>query len=371
MPVIVVTGANGYVASHLVQKFITDRYKVIALVRKDDHNSAQQRMVHQLQLIDPESELNISHFKVFEYILTEKNFGMNHHTLEEVFNEPVEFFHFAASLKYHERNQEEIFRTNVNGCENALEVFHQFSKPGSRFFYISTAYSCGLMSGVFQEQFYPDATVSAFRNLYEQSKRYAENVVARYIKEKNLNACVIRLAQIIGDSASGETLTSYGVFDFAKRMAQIAHKYPNQTVRIRIDPDGHQNLVPIDHVLDYFKHVVAIRQLPQVIHFVSRENTKNSTIISCLRRFIPIRIHQDQNLDLNNITPLERLISGAMSFTGAYTTTRLALSFKNLDQLMGSGKHRLTDDMLCRMLGNFIYDLKNKSRVSVPIKQPR
>jgi nucleoside-diphosphate-sugar epimerase len=350
---IVITGANGYVASHLISELLLKEYEVIALARGNEKYSAAQRMKNVLDEINENKKSG--NLQTYDYSLLEEDFSMPGKQLEDIFSEPVDFFHFAASLKYSVKDRDTIFETNIGGVENAMKVFLRYSKPGSRFFFISSTYSCGKFSGWFEEKFYENQDITHFRNYYEQSKRFAENVVKRYREEHGLNGYVIRLSQVVGNNETGVTRTDYGVFDFVKRIFHLAEKHPGNTVRIRIDPDATQNLVPINDVVGYFLKIVdAVEPLPVIFNFAAKNSITNREIVEGICRTLPIQIIMDKNLQREDLNALERLIAAGMSFTGSYAETNLLFSTKNLEEVIQSAGNELTVAEFYKMLGYFI-----------------
>jgi nucleoside-diphosphate-sugar epimerase len=251
MKKIVINGANGYVASNFIVKLLQQNYSVIALARSNAKQSAEARMKEALLDMNEGEELDFSNLEVQDYSLFETDFALQKQELQHIFDGEIDYFHFAASLKFDIKSKEEIFGTNLQGVTNSVDTFLKYTKSSSRFFFVSTAYSCGRIEGTFEERFYENAEIDAFRNYYEQSKRYAENVIKNYIDEKGLNACILRLSQVVGNNETGITKTDYGIFDFSKRIQNIALKYPNRKVRIKVDPESTQNLIPIDTVVSY------------------------------------------------------------------------------------------------------------------------
>jgi nucleoside-diphosphate-sugar epimerase len=156
MQKIVINGANGFVASHFIRELLEKDFQVFALVRNGEKISAQQRMENVLQEIDRENNLNFKNLKTFNYSFMENDYSLEKEETEAIFNDKVTFFHFAACLKFSAKDKNEIFETNVDGLKNSIRVFQKNARAGSRFFFISTAYSCGKFSGLFEEKFYPN-----------------------------------------------------------------------------------------------------------------------------------------------------------------------------------------------------------------------
>ncbi|SMO41641.1 Nucleoside-diphosphate-sugar epimerase [Saccharicrinis carchari] len=333
MKKIIINGANGYVASNFINSLLNTNYQVIALVRGSKKLSANERMFKVLSEINDAEYVRTCQLKVYAYSLTEENFSMAEEDLQDIFSGEFDYYHFAASLKYDRKSKNEIFGTNIDGIKNSLDVYARYANSKSRLFFISTAYSCGRMSGLFEEKFYDNDNISAFRNYYEQSKRYAENVVKNYIEEHQINAHIIRLSQVVGDSKTGITKTDYGIFDFAKRMFSLAHRYPNQTVRLKVDPEATQNLIPIDIVVHNLMRTVATEKVPTIMNFTAKKSVKNQHIIRAVTQLMPIKIVPVENLKKDDMSPLERLVSVGMSFTGNYININLHFDTKNTDSL--------------------------------------
>lgn len=365
MKTIIINGANGYVASHFINKLLKQKYKVIALVRPSIKFSTTERMKAALAESSDGENVNIATLKVFSYSLLHKDFLIPQEQLEDIFSEEVDYFHFAASLKFDFKSKEEIFETNVGGVENSIQVFSKFAKSNSRFFLIGTVYSCGRFSGRFEEKFYTNDDIEKFRNYYEQSKRFSENVVKKQIDNHGLNGHVIRLSQVVGNNKTGVTKTDYGIFDFAKRMHSLAFRNPNQTVRVHVDPVSTQNLIPIDTVVNYLQRTVEVKHVPVIMNFISKNPIKNIHIINSICKLLPIKIIPTKNIDREDMDALERLISVGMSFTGGYNNTNILFDTKQLDKVIISDDNEVNEHTIFKMLEYFIKKLSEKKKSNV------
>ncbi len=357
MKTIIINGANGFVASNFILKLLKQNYKVIALVRPDIKNSSVERMNEALVKSNDGEFVNTSNLKVYSYSLLHKNFSLQPTQLQEIFREEVDYFHFAASLKFDLKSKDKIFETNVGGIGNSIQIFSKFAKDNSRFFFISTAYSYGKLTGWFEEKFYPNEGIENFRNYYEQSKRFAENVVKKHISKEGLNGYVIRLSQVVGNNKTGVTKTDYGIFDFAKRMYGLAFRYPNQTVRVRVDPQSTQNLIPIDTLINYFMRTVEVKYVPTIMNFVAKNQIKNSHILNSISNLLPIDIVPEKQLTHNEMNALERIIAAGMAFTESYIDTNLQCDTKNLDKILMADGHEASEGSVYKMLEYFIGSL--------------
>ncbi len=368
MKTIVINGANGYVASHFINELLKQNYHVVALVRANKKYLPKERMEKVLADINVDEAIaDTSNLEVFSYSLLDKNFSMPEEKLKEIFAGQVDYFHFAASLKYDEKSIDEIFSTNIEGVENSIKIFSEYASPDSRFFYIGTAYSCGKTTTLFEEKFYKNEDITHFRNYYEQSKRFAENVVKKHIEKSGIEAYIIRLAQVAGHERTGITKTDYGIFDFAKRIFSLASRYPNEKIRVHVNPESTQNLIPIDTVVKYFMATVKEEQVPRIMNFVANQSIRNGHIISQLNRLLPIELIPQKKLNRKEMTSLERLISAGMSFSESYTETDLTFDTTERDKFIQPNGSTMNEHAVSKMLAYFITDLSEKKKMK---KQP-
>jgi nucleoside-diphosphate-sugar epimerase len=361
MKTVIVNGANGYVASNFINHLLKQQYMVIVLVRSNGID-AEERMNDVLVYLNDDRNADTTNLEVYDYSLLDTDFNINENILKSIFSSRVDYFHFAASLKYDEKSVDEIFSANIEGVENSINVFLKYAMKGSRFFYIGTAYSCGRLNGIFEERFYENREISAFRNYYEQSKRFAENIVRENIQQNRLNGHIIRLSQVVGNQKTGVTKTDYGIFDFAKRIYNLANRYPGEIVRVHVDPDATQNLIPIDTVTEHLTRVVEEKEIPEIMNFVSKNPVQNSFIIETLNRMVPIHIIPVKTLERKEMNPIERLISIGMSFTESYASTDILFDTRQRDKFLKNTETGPDYNSVAKMMEYFIETLSEKRK---------
>ena len=349
---VIINGANGYVASHFISELLVNGYDVVALVRERSNATSEQRMHEALEEID--ARFDSANLEVCSYSLLDKNYALTSQQLKEIFNGEIDFFHFAACLKFKSRDRDVIFETNVNGVENSVQVFKNNASADSRFFLAGTAYSCGKNTDLFKEKFYENTDISAFRNYYEQSKRYAENVIKKYIEEEDLNAHILRLSQVVGDNKTGVITTNYGIFDFIKKLQTFSDKFPNEKIRVKIDPDSTQNLIPVDKVVSYLMKSVQKDELPVIMNFVGRQPMKNRQILSSVCDLLPVEIVPEKELNKKDMSRHEKMIASGMSFGQAYADIKLKFDTSNLEKYFSPNGNEINRDSLHKMIKYFV-----------------
>jgi len=360
MKKIVIAGANSFVASHFVHELLVQGFDVIALVRGSSDQSAQDRMNQALIDTTLNFPSNLDQLTVLDYALLEEDFGIPGSKLEWIFSEGVDFFHFAASLKFDYQSKEEIFKTNVDGLHNALKIFNRYSRNNDRLFFISTAYSCGIFPGRFEEKFYPEDDISSFRNYYEQSKRYAENTLKKFMEENGTQAHVIRLSQVVGNSETGVTITDYGIFDFARRIQALSYEFPHQTIRILADPQANQNLIAIDTTVHDLMQLLRVESLPTILNFVANKPVENHQIIQTISDLLPINLVPIKDITADQMNKLEQLVLSGMSFTGNYIDTDIRFDTTNRDHVISSNNRTVSKESLEAMLSYYLDQLHSK-----------
>ncbi len=365
MKKIILNGANGYVASNFILNLLQKKYKVIALARSTKKLSAEERMKAALIEMNEGEAVNFDRLEVYDYSLFEPDFSLSESELKNIFGGDVSYFHFAASLKFDTKSKDEIFGTNLEGLTNSIETFQKYTDTNSQFFFVSTAYSCGKINGRFYERFYENAEIDEFRNYYEQSKRYAENVVKNYMDSKGLNACILRLSQVVGNSQTGVTKTDYGIFDFSRRVKGLAEKYPNHELRLKIDPQATQNLIPINAAVAYLVRAVEVEQVPKILNLVAKVSIKNEHILNCISKLLPIRLVPVHDLKKKEMSALERILEVGMSFTGAYTNTNIDFDTTNLDKMMPEKMQEISPESVFQMLQYFLNGYSNSQAVNL------
>ena len=351
---IIINGANGYVASNFIDELLLQNYEVIALVRGNDKNPAEKRMQKAMIEITQGTFKKPENLKILDYSLLDENFGIEAETLTELFDGEVDYYHFAASLKYDFKAKDEIFQTNMDGVQNSVRVFSRFAGKESRFFFVSTAYSCGKFDGMFEEKFYDNADISEFRNYYEQSKRFAENLIRQHIEDEGLNGHILRLSQVVGNSKTGVTVTDYGIFDFSRRIQSLANRNSNLKLRVKVDPESTQNLIPIDTVVTYLMQTVKVKELPVIMNMVAKRAIKNQFILKTLGELLPIELIPQMDLEKSEMDAYERIISIGMSFTASYTGTNLSFDTSKLDEALQVEVENLSDESVRLMMEYFL-----------------
>ncbi len=114
-------------------------------------------------------------------------------------------WHFAADLRMDPGAAPAVTSANLEGTRTILDFCTQ---TGATLYYISTAYVCGVRTGLVRE----DELLCGqdFRNAYESSKARAELMVQTWVRDHP--GIVFRPSIVLGDTRTGTALAFQGLY---------------------------------------------------------------------------------------------------------------------------------------------------------------
>jgi len=170
---LLVTGATGFIGSHLVENLLQLGHKVRVLIRREPEEY-------------PFLWLRDGSVEVMKGDITNTTDVVKATRYIDV------IFHLAAMLGKWGVTKQTYYQVNVSGTEALIE---QSLKGGVRYFiYLSTTGVMGWLRTVPADIDHPYAPIS----LYEKSKCQAELKVSQAVTEKNLPATIIRPSHVYG-----------------------------------------------------------------------------------------------------------------------------------------------------------------------------
>src|SRR6185369_6110874 len=141
---VIVTGATGFVGSHLAYRLLRDGCHVTALARASKTVSANNRVVEALCRAAgrPSLEGAGERLKVLDGDITLENLGIASESLQQIAANTDASWHCAASLSFTEDERDAIFSLNVDGARRVLDFAER--PRGRRMHHVSTAYVAGI-----------------------------------------------------------------------------------------------------------------------------------------------------------------------------------------------------------------------------------
>ena len=234
-----VTGGSGFLGSYVVRDLLDAGFgDVVVLVRGRDAAQATARL-RALWCERPElaSELG-GRIQVVCGDICSKRLGMGAADYEALAGRVTHIVHAAAEIGVNETARR-FGEVNVDGTLNVLLFADAARRAGAleRLVHVSTAYVAGTREGVVREDELVDTD---FNSLYEQSKFGAEQLVRD--AAARIPACIVRPAQIVGDSETGFAATFNTLYYPLK--LYLKGKLPVVPVSAR----QKLNMVPVDFV---------------------------------------------------------------------------------------------------------------------------
>jgi nucleoside-diphosphate-sugar epimerase len=169
-----VIGANGFLGSHVTRQLVAKGAQVRAMVRE----GANTRSIDDL-------ELTRFHGDVFDT-----------DTVREAMDGVDDVYYCVVDTRAWLRDASPLFRTNVEGLRNVLDV--AVKQPNlSRFIFTSTYATVGRRHGHVATE--DDVIASRGLTPYVQSRVQAENLVMRYVADAGLPAVAMCVSTTYGD----------------------------------------------------------------------------------------------------------------------------------------------------------------------------
>ena len=174
-----VTGAAGFVGSHLVDRLITEGYRVTGL-----------------------DNLITGHLDNLNLARQSKNFEFENWDVSAKlpsFNEKFDLIFHAASPasppKYF-KHPIETMMVNSVGTKNCLDLA---TSDGSRFIYFSTSEIYGdPLEHPQREDYWGNVNPIGPRSIYDEAKRFGEALVAQYVRDRKVDGGIVRIFNTYG-----------------------------------------------------------------------------------------------------------------------------------------------------------------------------
>jgi nucleoside-diphosphate-sugar epimerase len=290
----IVTGGTGFVGAALILEVLcrTDD-DILCLVRAGQED-ADTRLYKALRVASRAFGYNSQimalvqqRCTVLEGDLTEVRCGC---TPARSLGTIEHFWHSAASLKFEDQYEEEIYRTNVQGTDHVLALANMVR--AQNFHYISTAYVAGKLEGIIPETLHEGHQLN---NAYERSKLEAEKMV---MSTTSLRTRIFRPGIVVGHTqtygVSGSYSGFYGfirkVISFQRLMKLMNVNYlTTEGLAIFGSSDIPLGLVPINMVVSQAVRIALASPSASLFHLVNTTPPSLGTVISIIFRELALK----------------------------------------------------------------------------------
>ena len=313
-----VTGATGFLGSHLVLQLLRQQETVVALVRGEDPRA---RLLSALAKAGSYSAsgpvaADPANLEVITGNLRLPNCGVD---IRDIRRAPGgTFWHLAANLRYMERNRADVFADNVDGAREAIRLAS--SLGCRRFVHVSTAFTCGRQIGHIREQLH--GLDAVFNNVYEESKCHAEHLVVKEAEAAGMEWVIARPSIVIGPSTTWSSGGSNsGLYGFVHRLRSFNTMLRNYGPGARLKCAGSMpmNFVAVDWVV---RDLLILGKDPEsratIRHLTSDSSATAQETLDYVTTSLDIPAMIATEEEYSRPTFLETMISRQMEFYGNY-----------------------------------------------------
>ncbi|MGL4318456.1 MAG: SDR family oxidoreductase, partial [Pseudomonas sp.] len=322
---IFITGATGFLGSHLLYARRNMNEKYFALTRPSRKNSSKDRLLKALKTASEsyrfffDSSLYENRIIAVEGDISLPKLGISQDYLSTLPSENIDqFWHFASSLSWEGNKKEVIYSTNVEGIQEALKLASHMG--AKKFIYVSTAYTCGKSSGLIEEVLHPKE--GPFNNYYEETKCHAEHIVSDYCTQNNIDYVILRPSMVIGPlgtkRSGGTTVGLYGFMRQISKTRRVLENLPDG-ISILGNPLSRPNIVPIDMVIEDINSIITTAKYDGGIYHLcsdfAPETHRCLEIVSTVVGVSTIKCISDFT---GERSPVEKIIDTRIQFYNSY-----------------------------------------------------
>src|ERR1035437_7139740 len=305
-PIIALTGATGFLGSHLMASMLSGGYKIIVLGRPTKEETLQERISKLLRWFGIE-EL-AGQLELVEIDFLEPMLGIPEAEYKNLCAITEQIIHCASDTSFAERKRDTIFKSNVSSLEGILEFAANANV--NIFHYISTAYVAGANVTICKERI---SSATDFQNVYEESKALAENIIGTFCENNSIPFTIIRPSIVYGDSHTGRSLKFNALYFPLQSLKYIQEIYLNDIInhggkksgrfgifiddegylflplRIYLPQEGALNLIPVDYFVNATMKIIANASSVGIYHLTNNSHTKLEIINTYNEQFMKIK----------------------------------------------------------------------------------
>lgn len=356
-PLTVLTGATGFLGSHLMAAMLLDGYRIIIPGRSTKEENLAERINKLLKWFGIE---NLSgQLELVEIDFLKPLMGIPEENYRKLCAKSEQVIHCASDTSFAERKRENVLRSNVKSLDGILKFASD--SGAENFHYISTAYVAGKDVKVCKECL---PSSSDFQNVYEESKALAENIIASYCTSNSIPYTIIRPSVVYGDSRTGRSLRFNALYFPIQSARYLQDIYLNdikngegkksKELGIYIDSDGYLfmplkiclpqrgslNIIPVDYFVEATMKIINSPVPGGIFHLTNSSATYLDSIAIFNEKLMKVRgIEIVYGLpDPGTRNPPEELFDRFMEPYRFYLSDSRIFERKNTDMITGNAQ---------------------------------
>jgi len=369
-----VTGATGFVGGAIVLELL-DRTDcdVLCLVRGADQATADDRLrralTHAADTYDRRDLWPAIAERTRTVVgdVTEPGCGIDAAAAPAI----AQLWHVAASLKYEDRDAEEINRLNVTGTEHVVALARSLGSPMVN--YVSTAYVAGRKTGAIRESVESDIAVA--NNVYERSKILAESIIVSC----GLPYRILRPSIVIGHSRTYGATSFTGLYGFTSAVLTfrlvveraLGDLLRHRSAMLLAEPGTETNFIPVDMVAANAVSVALSDSPERVFHLTNGAAPTLEMSVCAVFRWAALR---DPVFVTNRglLTSVDHQLDKGLDFYSSYIKNGKSFERANTDAVCGAAASMSPIDAaeLTRYLDWYGRRIRQDGRTAAPARQP-
>jgi len=250
MQAAIVTGANGFIGSHLTARLLEHGTHVLALGRSRPMRPWQDRVAAALRSAAVAPNVT-GHLVCQEFNLLQPEPAPDCLCFRNLSPAEIFLFQVAGDTNFSPPDPDRQRSINVHA---PVRLVHVFQGRIGRVIHVSTAFVAGDRTGLIRESELDCG--QGFHNPYERSKRDAEVALTAACRELGLPLVVTRPSIIINDRSTGCASTFTHLNALIEVVTRIQEHFGihdgsvvSKTVRLMADPLARPNLAPVDSII--------------------------------------------------------------------------------------------------------------------------
>jgi nucleoside-diphosphate-sugar epimerase len=355
-PVISLTGATGFLGSHLMHALLLKGYHVIALGRSTKEESLNERISKLLEWFG--KRVYSGHLEIVEIDFLKPLLGLSPSNYSSLRLKTDQIIHCASDTCFSEHKRNQVIKFNVHNLSELLEFA---SSAHVKFFhYISTAYVAGRNGTLCKEKL---STATEFTNVYEESKAQAEKIITTYCNKNSISFTLIRPTIVYGDSQTGRSLRFNALYYPVRSVLNIKNIYLNDIlnhggkrshaqgiyllndgnlflpIRIYLPNRGGINLIPVDYFVNTALKIICNPKQGGIYHLTNHKPPKLEEIAVYNEKLMKIKgieICCRKPEDSNPRNPAEELFDHYIAPYRPYLSDERIFESKNTEQVTGN-----------------------------------